>query len=191
MNSAFDDPRGRESDELSFFAEKALARGETIEAEALFARAAKLETELALSISSEEPRVLSVIAISAVALWLKARNLAECEALALRLLGSSPLTEQGRADVRALLERCWREMDAAALLNESIDLVPLEMKLDGGRIRRGLAPSAIVRDRQQTLSSMLVRTAEWKMERPFRKRGEAEKGGARASRHLRSTGSRR
>lgn len=105
-----DDMRGQKSDELSFFAEKALAKGETAEAEALFAQAAKLETDLALSISRDEPRVLSVLAISAVALWLKARNLAECERLALQLLESVPLTEEARINVCELLERCHSEM---------------------------------------------------------------------------------
>lgn len=176
MTSAFDDPRAQKSDELSFFADRALAHGEIARAMELFAEAAELETQLALGVPDTEPRVRSVLAISAVALWLKAGQFEKCERYAHQLLANdNSLTDQGRNDLRALLERCWREKEAQTFSKEAIDLVPLEMKLDGGRIRRGLAPASLVRDRQQTLTSLLVRTAELEMKRPFRKRGEAKK----------------
>jgi len=176
MTSVFDDPIGQQSDELSFRAERALATGNAQKALELFAEAAALETQLAERAAADEPRVRSVVALSAVALWFKARRFDECERLALQLLAGERLTDQGRVEVRALLERCWREGDAERVArDESLLLIPVDMKLDGGRIRKGLAPSAIVRDRQQIFASMLVRTAEWKMSAPFRRRGEAKK----------------
>ncbi|WP_309890946.1 hypothetical protein [Archangium sp.] len=173
---ALDDPRGHESERLAFEAERAWARGERERARLLFAQAAQLEAQVALSIGAEEPRLRSVLAISAVALGFKAARYEEAAALAHRFLGSpGELTRQGHHDLWELLQQCLGEAEVLAQMGQDAEVVPLQVKLEGGLVRPGLAPVGIVRERQQLTSALLVRVAEWRLARPFRKRGDARK----------------
>ena len=69
-----DNPRHRQSEELAFAAERHARRGAEQEAREGFDQAARLEEEVALLVSEDEPRERTLLAISAVSLWLKARE---------------------------------------------------------------------------------------------------------------------
>ncbi len=104
MTDSLSDPRGRRSEELVFQAERARRAGDEARALSLFAAAAALEADVAREVSLGEPRVRSVLAISAVALWLDARRHDEAARTACEFLARPEgLTEQGKADLAALL----------------------------------------------------------------------------------------
>lgn len=174
MTSHLEDPRGRRSEELAFDAERAWKAGDRALARKLFEQAAELEYEVAREVPGTEPRVRSVLAVSAVALWNDAgRYEAAARAACAFLAQPEMLTEQGRSDLRALLERAFREEALASALGDLGDAVPLEVKLDGGLVRRGVAPAAPIRERQEVVTALVIRAAEWRLRKPFRKAGSA------------------
>ncbi|MFB6263855.1 MAG: hypothetical protein ABEL76_09570, partial [Bradymonadaceae bacterium] len=65
----FDDERAERSDELITEANEAFAEGEVERARELYARAAELETELALDAPGDRPEIKGMLAESAVELW--------------------------------------------------------------------------------------------------------------------------
>jgi len=66
----------RTSEELASHAHNALRRGAVAEAESFFAQAAEGEEQaLAQLVLADKPRTFGIMAVSAVALWYKAREL--------------------------------------------------------------------------------------------------------------------
>ncbi len=174
MTGFLQDARGQQSETLAFAAERAWKAGDRVRALSLFAEAANLEYQVARDVPGDQARVRGVLAISAVALWLDARHhddavRAACEFLARPEL----LTEQGRLDLQLLLERAFREKALTKAVGNLTDAVPLEVKLDGGLVRVGIAPAALIRERQEVVTALVVRAAEWRLRRPFRKAGAA------------------
>jgi hypothetical protein len=109
------DERGQQSEALAFEAERARRAGDQARALALFAQAADLEAQVAREIPGEQPGVRSVLAISAVALWLEARRCDDAVRVACEFLARPEmLTEQARTDLQALLERAFREKAPAS-----------------------------------------------------------------------------
>ncbi len=169
----FDDPRGHQSELLAYQAEKAVQRGDAQRATMLYLQAAELEEQVALSVPDTSPRVRGALAVSATALWYKAGQYLRAEALACRFLGGEPVAPDAMEELRRLLARCWRESEVEAAKAPGELWIPLEVTLDGGRVRPGLAPASVVRERQQLTSTMLTRVAELQLGEPLRNRGEA------------------
>lgn len=108
--SGIDDPRGREVDELAWQAEQQQRSGDLERATGLFARAAAIEESIAEAATSQPPRVRSVLAVSAVALWYKAAQWQHAEVLAHRYLAQPDhLTAEAHDELRELLERTMWE----------------------------------------------------------------------------------
>lgn len=170
---AFDDPRSTQSEKLAIEAEQASLNGNQTRAQDLFAQAAQLEMEVAQLVPSTSPRLRGLLAVSAVALWQRAARYPETEACAHFFLQDQALCEEARLELRRLLTRCWQEADLVRELAPDQPWASLEVNLEGGLVRQGLAPSTVARDRQQAVTKMLVRVAEWQMNEPFRQRGEA------------------
>lgn len=95
----FDDPRSRESEQCAWHAEVAERKGNHDEAKKLFAHAAELEEELVTDIPPSSQRVRHVLAISAVALWLKATEHERASELATKYLAAGILTEEDLGDM--------------------------------------------------------------------------------------------
>lgn len=167
------DPRRKQSEELAFRAEQAWQRGERDEARNLFAAAATLEEEVAREIPESMPRVRSILAVSAVALWYKAGAFAEAKRAAYRFLADGGLNASATREVEQLVDRCSREAELARVSNDS-KMIPIEVKLDGGRIGVGVAPEGVARRRREVITSLLMRTAELEADRAFRHHGESE-----------------
>ena len=51
--------------------------------------------------------------------------------------------------------------------------MPLEVKLAGGQVQAGIAPAAVIRERQEVATALVVRVVEWKPGKAFRKAGAA------------------
>lgn len=105
----FDDPRGRQSEQLAFEAERALSAGEFDRARSLFARAAELEEKVVVDTSPDEPRVRSVLAVSEVALWYKAHRLSRAQALARHYLAIGITVEADLRELHHLIREARRK----------------------------------------------------------------------------------
>jgi hypothetical protein len=115
----FDDPRRRRSEELAVFAERAERTGDLASALAQYAEAAELEEKNALEVPDEFPRVRGVLAISTVALWLRAERWdeaarADCAFLA----AAKALTPDGRHELQSLIDRARRSSEPGSLGGE-------------------------------------------------------------------------
>src|SRR3989304_350258 len=91
MSDFFDDPRSRRSEELAHQEER--TRGE----------AAELEEAVAREVPTTETRIRGVLAISAVALWLKARRFDLAQRAAADFLKGRGIEGQDRADLESLI----------------------------------------------------------------------------------------
>jgi hypothetical protein len=173
--SSLEDPRGREVDEYAWQAEQRLRANDLDGARELYERAAALEQEIAEAASDAPVRVKSVLAVSAVALWYKAGRWSDAERLAHRWLAEANMTGDARDELQDLLQRCWVEPQLDSTTLQST--LPLELRLVGGEVRRGLAPARIVRKKQQDLIATLERIAEWRLGRDYRERGTSNLAG--------------
>jgi hypothetical protein len=169
----FADPRRARSEDAAFRAERAWSDGQPDEAKRLFAEAAELEEQVARDVPISLPRVRSVLAISAVALWYKAGDFERAKRLAYAFLVDEGLTEQGRGDLEKLVDRCSREGEIEKLASDK-GMVPLEVKLDGGRVGFGYAPAAAARKRREEVTKLLMRAAEIEAHLEYRERGESD-----------------
>lgn len=107
----FLDPRRRRSQDLAFAAERADDAGDVTGALASYAEAAKLEEENALDVPGDVPRVRSVLAISAVVLWLRAEKWEEAARAGCAFLAAPhALTPDAVRELRSLVDRAWRSM---------------------------------------------------------------------------------
>ncbi len=102
----FDDLDHRASESLAIEAERAERVGELERARDSYARAARAEESAAGRVPPSEPRVRTLLAISATSLWLKAGQLAEAVRTAGAFLASpDALTLDGRRELHAMVER--------------------------------------------------------------------------------------
>lgn len=98
-DSIFDDPRSRESEGLAFRAETLDRRGCCDEARQLYTRAAELEEAVVAEVPASAPRIKHVLALSAIALWIKADNHERSTALATKYVADGILTEEDLGDM--------------------------------------------------------------------------------------------
>jgi hypothetical protein len=109
----FDDPRGRQSEELAFEAERAEHGGDVQRARALFAQAAVLEEQVVADTDPAEPRVKSVLAVSSVALWYKAHRFTRAQTLARHYLAiGATADDESARELRTLLRKAQQDNDA-------------------------------------------------------------------------------
>lgn len=168
----FLDPRRQRSQELAFAAERADDQGDVATARACYADAARLEEESALDVPPEVPRVRSVLAISAVALWLRAERWNEAARAGCAFLAQpDKLTPDGVRALQKLVDRAWRSAEVEEALGAGNTFVPVEAVLSGGLVRQGLAPSTVVTGRRDVFASLLLRTAERQSKKKYRRSG--------------------
>jgi hypothetical protein len=168
------DPRRRRSEEATAEGEKAMAESASDRARSLFAEAAAIEEAVARDAPLEMPRARSAVAVAAVSLWHRAGKLSRAKTVAYRFLGQeNGLSESGYSDLERLVERCSREMEVTRLTNDS-GMEPVDFKIDGPKIGKGVAPEGAVRRRRDTAASLLRRTGEMEGQVEYRERGESE-----------------
>jgi len=169
---AFDDPRHRHSEELVFRAERAERKGEITVALADYAEAARLEEESAQDIPGDVPDVRELFAVSAVSLWLRAERWSEASRAGCAFLGQpDKLTPSGSRAIQDLVDRAWRTGEVEGVVGQGGSFVPLEATLSGGLVRHGLAPSTLVAERRDVLAPLLLRVAEWRSDKKYRRAG--------------------
>jgi len=94
----------RQSEVLAVDAHDALRQGDTDRALALFARAANAEQQALFKIGTDKPRTLGITAVSAVALWFKARNFDQVVKLARQASGMRAMPSFALSEIQAMLD---------------------------------------------------------------------------------------
>lgn len=109
----FTDPRRQRSEDLAFFAERAEHAGDLHAAISQYAEAAKLEEANAHDVPGEVPRVRSVLAISAVTLWLRAKRWEDAARAGCAFLAEpDKLASDALRELQSLVDRA-RQSEAA------------------------------------------------------------------------------
>lgn len=169
MSNPFDDPAHRESEELAFEASRLLRNGRTDEATRKYIAAGRLELSVARAI--DHTKLRSIFAIGTVACFVHGRDWDEAARTAHEFLAHPErLTPDGVRELEDLLDQALRSRELAAVVNDG-GLVPLEIRLEGGHIGRGIAPTKLVQEREEVVEALLLRIAEWKAGWEFRDRG--------------------
>jgi hypothetical protein len=172
IESFFDDPRHRESEERAFFAEHTERAGDLTHALVDFAKAAALEEANALDVPGTQARVRTLLGISAVSLWLRAERWEDAARAGCALLARpDELTPDGRRELRLLVDRAWRYDEIKLAFGEGTAYATLEARLSGGLVATGIAPHLVVAERRDVLAPLLFRAGELKENRTFRKAG--------------------
>ena len=160
----------RDAQDAAQQAEALVRRGDLHRARSLYNQAAQAEARALAATPVDKPRTYSILAVSVVALWYKARAFDQAEAAAFRALAAEQTNEWARAQLRELLEATWNERDMLAQgLGDIHDRILVS--LTGGQVGYGSAPLGLAVQAQNAMSSLVTRVAEWLGGFPLRRRG--------------------
>ena len=155
----------RRSEQYASEAQILAHKGEKVNAEHVYERAADAEVSALDALGADKPRTYGITAVSAVALYLKAAKWSDARLLAYRCLGSRLLREFARRQMEDLL-------DSIKMLEFGIDgNAQLLVSARGGTIVSGGAPWDVVLPQMQRVVSLFQRTTEYIKNVPHRKRG--------------------
>ena len=161
----------QQSERLAAEAQSA-AVGAPDRARELYAQAAKLEAQALGELAPEKLRTIGITAVSAVALWFKARKFDEAQRLAFRVLTNDSLPAFASQQLQELLQAIWSErvrQDAAVKFSEG----ELVISVSGGQSVTGGAPLDLVLSKVENIKSLFFRTVEFLQHREHRKHGAA------------------
>jgi hypothetical protein len=158
------------SEKLASEAELAVRAGEVQQAEELYWRAAEEEVAALSDLAPGRERTLGITAVSAVALWYKARDYARAESYALTFLANRTLPEFAMHQVRSLLNMIWT---ATAAEKAGIKFVSGDVlvSIKGGEVIHGGAPLDLIVQKVEGIQATLYRTVEMLLDLPLRRRG--------------------
>lgn len=148
--------------------------GEPKRALELYAEAAMNEALALDALPQDRTRTLGITAVSAVALWFKARRFAEAQALAYRILANQSMPPFAVEQVRDLLQVTWSE-ETREKAGFNFAQGAVLVSVSGGQSVRGGAPLDLVVGKVEGIQAMFYRTVEYLQHRPHRKRGAAPK----------------
>jgi hypothetical protein len=162
-----------ESSRLATQAEAALRDGNLTSALELYEQAAQSEMAALDVLDPGKQRTYGVTAVSAVSLFVKAKNFNAAEYQAMTLLTTVSLPEFARTQLRDLLLSAFqaREFESNQLDFTSGEVL---ISVSGGEVVRGGAPLDLVLDKVNDIKSYFYRTIELMLNRPLRKRGSPE-----------------
>lgn len=138
----------------------------------LYAEAAKLEAKALTDLSPSKTRTLGITAISAVALWFKARHFEEAQRLAHLVMANDALPAFASRQLQELLQTIWGEQvrqTTGLKFSEGAMLI----SVSGGQAVTGGAPLDLVLSKVENINSLFFRTVEYLQRLPHRKRGSA------------------
>jgi hypothetical protein len=141
-------------------------------AQDLYSQAAKLEAEALTALAPAKVRTLGITAVSAVALWFKARQFGEAQKLAYHVLTNDSMPAFAVQQLQGLLQAIWSEQvrqNAGFKFSEGALLV----SVSGGQSVTGGAPLDLVLSKVENIKSLFFRTVEYLQRLPHRKRGAA------------------
>ncbi len=158
------------SEKLASDAESALRAGDLALASMLYKQAASEEAAAFDALASDKNRTKGITAVSAVALNYKARDYVVAEKLAHRYLASSELTNFAENQLRNLLHSIWSS-NAAERAGVKFVAGDVLVSVKGGQVVYGGAPLDLIVRKVGGIQSVLFRTVEMMLDKPFRKRG--------------------
>jgi len=118
----------------------------------------------------DKERTRGIISVSAVALWYKGREYPEAERVAHTHLAKGKLPLFAQTQLRDLLHIIWT---AHAAERAGVRFVPGDVlvSVKGGQVIYGGAPLDLIVQKVEGIQSVLFRTVEMLLDRPFRRRG--------------------
>ncbi|MFT3671770.1 hypothetical protein [Aestuariivirga sp.] len=148
-----------------------LRRGDAKAAEECFKMAAQFELDAYNALSPEKIRTLGITAVSVVSLFYKANELAEAENYAHRFCADLRLPEFANEELKSLLYLIWQKQEQ---VKSSVTFAPgnILVSVRGGEVLRGGAPLDLIVKKVQEISNLVIRTAEFVSNTPFRRRGK-------------------
>jgi len=159
-----------ESERLAEAAHDAMRSGHIDEASNLFAQAAMAEADALASLTSDKPRTYGITAVSAVALWYKAGELAQAEHFAHKVASTSFLPAFAVDQIRSLLQSIWNQQ---AQREAGVSFAPGQViiSVKGGDVVRGGAPLDLILEKAQAIENIFYRVVECLKDMPLRRRG--------------------
>ena len=148
------------SEQLASEAQLALRARNTGQALDLYGQAAAAERLALNQLDASKVRTRGITAVSAVALWFKAREYGLAEQLAHATLADADIPEFARHEMRNLVQAIWTE---SAKQEAGVAFLPgqVMVSVKGGEVITGGAPLDLVIDKVQTIQSMFFRTIEF------------------------------
>jgi hypothetical protein len=138
----------------------------------LYAQAAQLEVQALADLAPTKLRTIGITAVSAVALWFKARRFEEAQKLAHRVLANNSVPAFASQQLQELLQAIWSEevrKAAGPKFSEGAMLVSVA----GGQSVTGGAPLDLVLNKVENIKALFFRTVEYFQHLPHRKHGAA------------------
>jgi hypothetical protein len=160
------------SESLAAEAEMAARSNAKERAEQLYVEAAELESQALESVLPSKTRTRGITAVSAVALWFKARKFGEAQKLAHRVLACQNLPNFAVQQLQALLQAIWSE-EVRQTAGFKFSHGELLVSVAGGQSVTGGAPLDFVVRKVEGVQALFFRTVELLQQRPHRKRGSA------------------
>lgn len=159
------------SEKLASEAEFERVSGNQERAQELYAQAAEAELRALDDLDPQKTRTLGITAVSAVALFLRAKAYARAEQEAYRWLSrAEELPSFAYSDLQSLLQRVWGQRAQA---EANIEFVPGDVlvAVKGGKVVFGGAPLDLVIRKVEEVKALFYRTAEMLLGVPHRVRG--------------------
>ncbi len=158
------------SEELASAAEVAERSGRYVVAISLYHAAAQSEDQALSFVDDAKSRTVGILAVSAAALYIRARQFQEAERAALRGLNRPTVSASHRFQLRQLLQDAWIEQDKKA---SDTKFLPgqVHVAVKGGQVMYGGAPLDLIVDKVKAIQSIFYRTIEDIRGEPLRKRG--------------------
>jgi hypothetical protein len=140
-------------------------------AEELYLQAAEAEERALGDLDPQKQRTLGITAVSATALFFKARAYARAQRIAYSWLASEHLPVFAVEQLRDLLSSIWsqQEQEAAGLRFLAGDVL---VSVKGGSVVRGGAPLDLIVGKVKEVQAFFFRTVEMLLGQPVRRRGE-------------------
>ncbi len=161
-----------QSERIAAQAEMAVRANERDRGELLYAEAAELEAQALDAIDTTKRRTLGITAVSAVALWFRARRLGEAQRLAHQVLATKAVPTFAGHQLQGLLQAIWSE-EVRERAGFSFSQGELLVSVSGGQSVTGGAPLDLVVSKVEGIQALFYRTVEFLQGRPHRKRGSA------------------
>jgi len=160
----------RKSEELAALAEGALRAGEYASAIALYRDAGREEAHALSMVSPETPKTMGVSAVSAAALYFKAKEYDLAERLAVSCLARDDMPEFASEQLKGILQTVWNERLFRA---SGVEFVRGELIVGvaGGLVAVGAAPLDLVHRKVEEVKNLFFRAVEMLLDLPLRIHG--------------------
>lgn len=159
-----------QSEGLAADAELAARQGAIERSMALYRLAAQAEVQALAELDVTKTRTLGITAVSAVALWYKARDYPQAQRMAHQWLATDFLPSFAVEQLQDLLQTIWsdRVRERAGVKFTGGEVL---VSVKGGEIVTGGAPLDLIVRKVEEVRALFYRTAELLINAPHRKRG--------------------